>query len=141
MNKTQKLNKTKPRKLLIASAFALLILLLIDRLFNQIVVNISDSHLGTVFWKIDKNPSYGDYVYFDLEHELFPEKTKSLSKQLVCVAGDSLTITNDEIICNDKTYSIKRMEITSGNGKQIPQFYYDGIVPNGQAIVYGTFDK
>ena len=110
---------------------------LISAVFERIVINTSSSHEGTFFWKTEKPPSYNNYVYFDFEHKLLPKKIKILSKQLVCIAGNNLTIDDDFIVCDDKAYPIKRMEST-GSGKLLPQFYYNGFVPDGQAIVYGT---
>lgn len=135
-----KMLQNKYKKLSLCVLITALIYLLVAALFERVVVNVSDSHTGYVFWKTHKKPSHEDYVYFEFEHELLPKKIKTLSKQLVCIAGDTLRITEDLITCNDKTYSIERMESTSSN-QALPQFYYHGIVPDNQSIVYGVHQE
>ncbi|SMN17207.1 hypothetical protein CRYPD_56 [uncultured Candidatus Thioglobus sp.] len=133
-------NKTKvkvtPKKLLIFSFIALIIYLLIRMLFTYIVVNISDSHAGTIFLKSNKKPIKNDFVYFDFKHKLLPKNIDTLSKKLVCVEGDNLVINDNFIACNERKYLIKRNKKT-GSGKPIKQFYYDGIVPKNKAVVWG----
>ena len=129
--------KITPKKLLIFSLIALIIYLLIGTLFTQVVVNISDSHTGTFFWKSDKSPVKNDFVYFDFRHPLLPKNFKTLSKKLVCIEGDNLVINDNFIVCNEQKYSIRRNQKT-GSGKSIKQFYYDGIVPKNKGIVWGS---
>ncbi|AYQ57037.1 hypothetical protein MS2017_1347 [Bathymodiolus thermophilus thioautotrophic gill symbiont] len=134
---TKKSTKITPKKLLIFSLIALVIYLIIGAFFTHIVVNISDSHAGTLFWKSDKNPGKNEFVYFNFKHPLLPKNIKILSKKLVCIGGDKLQINDKFIICNEQKYPIKRNQKT-GSGKLIKQFYYDGIVPKNKAVVWGS---
>lgn len=135
--KTKNKAKIKPKRLLIFSLIAFIIYIIIGEVFTHIVVNISDSHSGTVFWKSDKNPAKNDFVYFDFKHPLLPKNFKTLSKKLVCIEGNNLVINDSFIICNDQKYLIKRNQKT-GSGKSIKQFYHEGVVPKNQAIVWGS---
>ncbi len=134
---TKKILKINSKKLPIIGLIALIIYLLIRTLFTHIVINISDSHMGTVFWKSDKSPEKNDFVYFNFQHELLPKNLKVLSKKIVCIGGESLKIDDQFIICQDKKYPIKRNKKT-GSGKTIKQFYYDDIVPQNKAILWGS---
>lgn len=137
MNETSKKStKITVKKLLIFSFIFLIIYLLIRTLFTHIVVNISDSHEGTIFWKSDEKPIKDDFVYFNFKHELLPKNIDTLSKKMVCIGGDNLVINDNFIACNETKYLIKRNQKT-GSGKPIKQFYYDGIVPQEKAIVWG----
>ncbi len=133
---TKKTIKIQPKKLLYIVPIAALIYFAINATFEQLVINISDSHPGTIFWKSNKNPAKNDFVYFYFRHELLPKNFKILSKKLVCVEGDKLQINDQFITCNEKKYLIRRNQKT-GSGKLINQFYYDGLVPKGKAIVWG----
>ena len=133
----KKLNKVTPKKLAFFSLIALVIYLVINAILTNVVINISNSHSGTVFWKSDIKPAKNDFVYFDFEHELLPKNLKVLSKKLVCLEGDDLIINDSFIACNDKKYAIKRNKKT-GSGKPITQFYYHNIMPKGKAIVWGS---
>ncbi len=93
--------------------------------------------MGTVFWKSDKSPEKNDFVYFNFQHELLPKNLKVLSKKIVCIGGESLKIDDQFITCQDKKYPIKRNKKT-GSGKTIKQFYYDDIVPQNKAILWGS---
>ncbi|CAB5499461.1 hypothetical protein [uncultured Gammaproteobacteria bacterium] len=131
------LTKITLKKLLIFSLIAPIIYLLIGALFTHIVINISDSHRGTIFWKSDKSPVKNNFVYFDFKHKLLPQNIDILSKKLVCIESDNLVINDNFIICNEKKYPIKRNQKT-GSGKSIKQFYYEGTVPKNQAVVWGS---
>ncbi len=133
----KKITKITSIKLLIFTLISFIIYNLIGLLFTHIVVNISNSHIGTIFWKIDKNPVKNDFVYFDFQHQLLPSSIDTLSKKLVCIEGDNLVINDNFIICNEQKYPIKRNKKT-GSGKTIKQFYYDDIVPQNKAILWGS---
>jgi conjugal transfer pilin signal peptidase TrbI len=132
----QKSSKNKLKNLIIFAIIGVIFYVAVNSIFSKINVNISDSHPGTIFWKSDEKPKIGDYVYFNFEHKLLPKNIKTLSKKLICVAGNNLIINDKFIICDDKKYLIKRKNKTGG-GKEIEQFYYNGIVPTGKAIVWG----
>ncbi len=134
---TKNNEKITPEKLLIFTLISFIIYNLIGLLLTHIVINISNSHTGTIFWKSDKNSIKNDFVYFDFQHKLLPKNMKILSKKLVCIEGDKLKINDKFIACNEKKYPIKRNQKT-GSGKKIKQFYYNGIVPKGKAIVWGS---
>lgn len=129
--------KITPKKLLIFSLVAIVIYYLIGMFITHIVVNVSNSHSGIIFWKSDEKPEKSDLVYFDFEHELLPKKFKTLSKRLICIENDNLVINDQFIVCNKKKYRIKR-NIKTGSGKSIEQFYYSGIVPKNKAVVWGS---
>ncbi len=92
INNNKILTKITLKKLLIFSLIALIIYLLIGALFTHIVINISDSHRGTIFWKSDKSPVKNNFVYFDFKHKLLPQNIDILSKKLVCIESDNLVI-------------------------------------------------
>ena len=131
------MSKIWPKKLLILALFVLSISAIIEIVLGRIVVNISNSHPGTVFWKGDAKPVKNDFAYFNFKHEFFPKGFKVLSKKLICLEGDQLLINDQFIICNKQKYPIKR-NMKTGSGKLIEQFYYEGIVPNKKAIVWGS---
>lgn len=154
----QKPIKSPSKRLLFFVPIVVLIFMTIDWVFNQLVINTSHSHQGSVFWKTDKDPVKGDFVYFEFQHKLLSQSTESreakalskkvktlsksnetklLSKKLVCTEGDNLVVDDNFIICNNKKYPIKHNQET-GSGKSIKQFYYEGIVPKDQAIVWGS---
>lgn len=136
-NKDSKFIKIKPKKLVFFSILILIYFLVIKLVFEQISVNISNSHEGIIFWKTDEKPVKNNFVYFDFQHELLPKGLKVLSKKLVCIGGDKLLINDNFIICNKQKYTIKRNKKTS-SGKTIKQFYYDGIVPKNKAVIWGS---
>ncbi len=136
--KPQRIRKMNRKRVLISIVFTALIFTIINAFYQKIVINISDSHPGTIFWKTDKNPVKDDYVYFDFQHSLLLNSTKQiLSKQLICTVGDQLKVGEKFISCNNKKYLIKRNKKTD-SGKNIEQFYYQGVVPKNQAIVWGS---
>ncbi|MBW5291209.1 MAG: hypothetical protein Rsou_0368 [Candidatus Ruthia sp. Asou_11_S2] len=133
----KKLNKVTLKKLTFFSLIALVIYLIINAILTNVVVNISNSHTGTIFWKIDTKPVKNDFVYFDFKHELLPKNFKILSKKLVCIEGDKLQINDHFIICNEQKYPIKRNQKTASE-KPIQKFYYQGIIPKNKAVVWGS---
>ena len=136
-NNFLKLDKSTLKRLISFIGISLIILAIIDMAFSKIVVNISNSHPGTIFWKSDAKPVKNDFVYFDFKHELFPKGFKVLSKKLICLEDDRLQINDQFIICNGQKYPIKR-NMKTGSGKPIEQFYYEGTVPSAKAAVWGS---
>jgi type IV secretory pathway protease TraF len=130
------MNKNTLQKISLFVIIAIMLFVLVNLLFKNIVINISNSHKGTFFYKTSQPPEKEEYVYFGFTHELLPKNIKTLSKQLVCIENDNLIVNNEFIICNSKKYKIKRNSKTP-SGKNIPQFYYDGAVPKNKAIVWG----
>lgn len=136
-NKGKKSEKMSLKSMAIFIIIVAIVFALIDLLYRQIIINTSDSHKGTIFWKVDKKPEKNDFVYFEFQHRLLSKNTRILSKKLVCTEGDNLVIGDSFIVCNSQKYPIKRNKKTGG-GKLIDQFYYNGIVPKNKGIVWGS---
>ncbi len=136
-NKGKKSAKISFKSMAIFIIIVAIVFVLIDLLYRQIIINTSDSHKGTIFWKVDNKPEKNDFVYFEFQHRLLSKNTEILSKKLVCTEGDNLVIGDHFIVCNSQKYPIKRNKKTGG-GKSIEQFYYNGIVPKNKAIVWGS---
>lgn len=118
----------------IAIFISLLLVIGMTYLAPKLVLNLSNSHSGTLFYKSNQQPKKGDFVYFKSPSDLL--KNKTLSKQIFCVAGDYLVVDELSIRCNKKSKLISRFKKTQSE-KKLPQFYFDGIIPIGMVFLYG----
>ena len=129
--------KISSKKLVIFTLISLVFFLIIKLLFSQLVINISDSHEGTLFLKSEDFAKVDDYIYLNFSHPILPKSVKVLSKKLVCVGGQNLKIDDNFITCDQRKYKIHRNEKTK-NGTRIDQFFFTGLVPNDKAVIWGN---
>lgn len=76
-----------------------------------------------------------DYILFTHEHELIGGK-KNVIKKVGCVSGQRLDRRDDAFYCDDKFLKVIRLERVSGD--PLPQFEFNGIIPENKLFVYGT---
>jgi len=82
------------------------------------------------------NPiTVGEYILFTHDHELIGGK-KSVIKKVGCVAGQRLERRDDGFYCDDKFLKVIRLERVSGD--PLPQFEFNGVMPDNKLFVYGT---
>lgn len=109
-------------------------------LCNHVNYSITDSVGYNFFIKktLDRNDvvKKGDYVSFDT---VVPDgkKVREL-KKVSCVPGDTLKITEGAMasyFCNEEYLGESKSATSSG--EKLPQFRYNGIVPQNSLFVFG----
>ena len=83
-----------------------------------------------------KKPTVGNYLMFKLQHEVFKNKEKTITKKIVCSEGQTIKTINNKYFCN-KSYLGKTRGI-SAKGKPIPIIKYDQVIPKNYVFVMGS---
>ena len=103
---------------------------------RNILVTVSASVEHRWFWRTSELPARGDYATFMLQHPLAGERPVRLTKRLACWSGDVLSINDREYFCNGKLLGVAKQ--TGLNGEALPQFVYQGQIPDGKAFALGA---
>ena len=80
-------------------------------------------------------PKQGDYVTFPFSHPMIHTRAEIWVKFLACNEGQQLTRSNNQFFCDGKYFADARLH--SKKGELLPQFAFDGIIPEGMAFVLG----
>ncbi|NPV76218.1 MAG: type IV secretory pathway protease TraF [Anaerolineae bacterium] len=80
-------------------------------------------------------PKQGDYVTFPFSHPMIHTRAEFWVKFLACNEGQLLERSNDQFFCDGKYFADARLH--SKKGELLPQFSYDGQIPEGMAFVLG----
>ncbi|WP_257291432.1 S26 family signal peptidase [Endozoicomonas sp. ONNA1] len=126
------MNKKLVKKVAAICLFALPLLYL----FPNIIIVTSRSIDKRVLWITDAEPEKGDYVLFELAHELVGDAPVKITKQIGCYAGDILTVNNRSYYCNDEYLGYAKSK--GLKGQPLPQFEFNGVIPDGMAFAYGS---
>lgn len=122
--------------------FGLCIVALVGGLIpSRIVLSFGDSLNYKVLWKVDIEPSKGYYVSVKTsESDPFAEG-RIITKEVVCVPGQKLTIVGDEYYCED--HYIGKALPTAKDGRPLTKFnpcgkhFCEIVVPEGHYFVAG----
>ncbi len=106
---------------------------------NNVVVVLTPSIEPSLLIKTNDEVKKGDYILFDIQHDLISSKTVQLTKKVACIAGDKLTTVDTiHFYCNGNPIGTAREYDLSGNTK-LPVFKFnDGVIPDGHAFVQGS---
>ncbi len=124
--------------LVIAGAFGML-------LPHWLIISTSASVDHRFFIKIPvpTNIKRGDYLLFTNRWEEYIKKGLGKSdvaiKIVACKPGDKLERKGDDFFCNDKLLNTA-IETTS-TGKKLPQFNFNGVIPDGSYFMAGTDER
>ncbi len=106
------------------------------------IVSTSSSVGHRVFLKVPvpTKIEHGDYLLFNNRWKEFIKKGLGKSdiaiKIVSCTPGDKLERKGNDFFCNDKPLNTA-IEATS-TGKKLPQFRFNGIIPDGNYFMAGT---
>ena len=103
---------------------------------RNILLTVSASVGHRWFWRSGEQPARGDYATFLLQHPLAGAQPVRLTKRLVCWSGDVLKVSDRHYYCNGQFLGIAKE--TGLNGQALPQFVYQGRIPDGKAFAYGA---
>lgn len=111
---------------------------LVAYIFTNMQIVMTDSIDATVTWPSDKKPVLGDFVTFQLTHEVIPtsDNTVQVTKILSCNAGQHLENNKGKWTCDGKFIGNTRERAI--NGDELEQFIFNGIIPEGKAFLTGT---
>ena len=134
-----KQNKNNKKNIISYMVCAFSIGLFISILFLQIT---RDTSLSYNVWVVYKKPvefQKGDYVMFKYLKEDRYIYGKKLIKRITCVPGEYLKRINNAFYCNDIRIADVIMYDKSGN--KLPDWFYDGKIPDGYYFVQGTHER
>lgn len=103
---------------------------------QNILVTVSASVEHRWFWRTGTTPSRGDYATFWLQHPLAGDQSVRLTKRLVCWSGDALSVKDHNYYCNGNFLGVAKS--TGLDGQALPQFVYQGPIPEGKAFAFGV---
>lgn len=136
------------RKYLITAAIALSVVLLGLCLPSHLLVSTSPSLDHRVFLRLaldgHEGRLKGEYLVFSHPggahiHQGLHQGNDLLIKQVGCRPGEKLTIENRQVSCQGMPLG-EQLE-TDGQGRQLPRFTYDGIVPPGKYFMIGSHER
>jgi len=86
-------------------------------------------------------PAKGDYVRVPVQHPMIEENRKTtLTKHVVCAAGDTLTFDGEAHYCNGikvDTINVRHTDL----GQPLPIFIWNGPIPAGKFYLLGTHPR
>jgi conjugative transfer signal peptidase TraF len=135
------------RKDLASAAIALLVVLLGLWLPSHLLVSTSPSIDHRVFLRraLDGRQErlQGEYLVFSHPggthiHQGL-QGNDLLIKQVGCRPGEKLTMENGQVFCQGIPL-VEQLE-TDGQGRKLPRFIYDGIVPPGKYFMIGSHER
>ena len=103
--------------------------------FSHITLSPYESVKPSLLWKISRAPETGDYVTFKHSHPLITQKAEAWIKVLACKEGQLLQRIDDRFYCDGQFFAKARFK--SKANRDLPQFYFEGIIPNNKAFVLG----
>jgi len=114
---------------------------------GHISVTLTPSLGYRVFFLIEpESPDFkeGDYLLFPKQLVYVPlqgnqPRTDKLLKKVGCAAGHRLTVNNSEYYCNENY--LGRALIQDSQGKRLPQFIFNGLVPPGSLFMVGSHPR
>lgn len=102
--------------------------------FQHLVIVTSPSIDHRVFWKTEQMPQKGDYILFDLRHELVGLDAVRLTKRIACGPGELLEQTDNQFSCHGEILGHAKMT------DKFPAFKFKGAIPENQGFVMGTHE-
>ncbi|MDQ5988239.1 MAG: hypothetical protein CSYNP_03997 [Syntrophus sp. SKADARSKE-3] len=104
---------------------------------GRIAVTLSPSLDKRVFFVSSPgNIKRGDYVTFTISDRITEFKPTKVSKKIVCVGGDVLTVAGDQYYCNG--ISIGTAKDRDMKGQKTTRFQWNGRIPDDSLFVTGT---
>jgi conjugal transfer pilin signal peptidase TrbI len=105
-------------------------------LFTEILIPATHSISPLVLLKTGKmDVARNDYVLFERDDDYLPEGEHHLVKRLGCMPGQKLMRRNLQFFCDDQV--IAQAVAQDSNGKKLPLFDFDGVIPTGKAFAVG----
>lgn len=136
------------RKDLVTAAIALSVVILGLWLPSHLLVSTSPSLDHQVFLRLalgsQKERMQGEYLVFSHPggghiHQGLSQGNDLLIKQVGCRPGEKLTMENGQVFCQGVPLG-EQLE-TDGQGRKLPRFTYDGIVPPGKYYMIGSHER
>ena len=135
------IHSEKPLRKTIKKRFLLLMVIGLTgvfMLFRDLNLVVTPSIKPTVLWFSDKAFQRGDYVTFTLIHPLANKgKPVPITKKLVCLPGDRLSISDVHYYCNGE-YLGQVHRYSMALKKALPVFSYEGVIPENKGFVIGS---
>lgn len=105
-------------------------------LFTHILIPATHSVYPVVLLKTGEAATeQNQYVKFHLSNAYLPKGEAVLVKRLGCISGQYLERKGNQIYCDGTEIALSMSRDSSG--KQLPQFSYVGVVPDGKAFAVG----
>lgn len=136
------------QKDVVTAAVALLVVLLGLWLPSHLLVSTSPSLEHRVFLRLafdgQEGRPQGEYLVFSHPggahiHQGLHQCNNLLIKQVGCRPGEKLTMENGQVFCQGMPLG-EQLE-TDGQGRKLPRFIYDGIVPPGKYFMIGSHER
>ncbi|MFO1259273.1 MAG: S26 family signal peptidase [Gammaproteobacteria bacterium] len=102
--------------------------------FEHLVIVTSNSIDHRAFWKTDQTPKKGDYVLFDLRHELVGLDAVRLTKRIACGPGELLEKKDHQFLCDGTLLGHAKL------ANKLPAFKFEGVIPENEGFVMGTHE-
>lgn len=103
--------------------------------YQHLNITTSESLEDRFYWMVEGAPQKGDFVMFELSHPLIGDHPTRLTKKLICWEGDLLEVKGRDYFCNGEFIGSAKEK--SRKGAVLPQFTFNGTIPEGKAFASG----
>ncbi len=128
------------KNILVLFIFLVLSYLILQVLDLKFTIPESESVNGRLFLLQEKNIK-NDFVVFSYEKKEYKtyKKGKKFIKKIGCDSGDILTIKDSQVYCNNRLIATSFFK--NKEGELLPQFDFNGIVPDNSFFALGEHPK